>query len=223
MITLTLAEFRRLVTTCAPATTKDDYGTPALRGVHLFTEGGRLYAEATDRYIAIRAVGPEVSGKFAAVIPLDRCKLIIAAFKSSWIPSVRAEDTDLKLSIKGKKVVVASDRGPSDTLTIEPITEAYYPNLGKVFTAAVTAEPSTDQPYGLNPHCLAKLPARGPGEYVQYRAVRLPFWQKGSGTRVIAAFIAASWIALVAPQRPTEDEQNLATWRERLAPEETAA
>ena len=146
----------RLVTVCLPHTSTDRL-LPILRCVHLFEQGGSLWAEASDQYTAIRARSDVKAPEgFTALIDRDDCRAIVAAFKPA-----RGSTLSLALTVTNDRLAVSVAEGMVKvgldlTLTVQ-CQQGAYPPLARLYTQMAQCEVAPWLPT-INAAYLRRLP-----------------------------------------------------------------
>lgn len=189
-ITITAKELLHLIGRVKPFTSKEKH-FPPLNSIHLYTEKGFLWAEATDRVTMAGARGPKVEAPFDALIDPDCIKRI--TYLARWW---KGETFRLSASPEDRTLKVQAGSGKPFrslmTVTFSPpfgkfpeIRRSFMPQVGSVMPDPVVANFATE--------LLAKLAALAPGGYLHTQGVEA------------ATFVADDAWALIMPRRGDAD------------------
>lgn len=194
-ILISLGEFARIVNVAKPFTSNKDF--LILGGIRFFTRGGKLWAEATDRYAIVR-VSSDVNAPDGLSVNLAAtdCAQILARFKPRRGESVRLRIT----LIDGLAVVKLAEGalaiGEDASLTLRPL-DGNYPDMDRLFNELAEGDHSPERVM-FDPKDLAKLPE--------------PAHMKTIGAMRPVGFYGDDWAALIQPMRVTTTDDPSKRW-----------
>ncbi len=194
-ILIGLAELARIVTIAKPFTSNKDFFI--FGGIRFFARGGKLWAEATDRYAIVR-VSSDVNAPDGLSVNLAAtdCAQILARFRPRRGKSVKLRITIIDGLAVVKLAEGALAIGEDAYLTLRPL-DGIYPDMDRLFAELAEGDPSCERVM-LDPKNLAKLPE--------------PAGMKTIGAMRPVGFYGDDWAALVQPMRAASADDPSKRW-----------
>lgn len=201
-ITMPRRDFTALINAVLPHSSRHEI-MPAIRGVLLRTEHGRLTATATDRYTLGHRLGPETDQQVDVFLPLPHVRLILSTVKGR-------PDDEITLQFRPGEVGV---KWGDTSLAVPSTDSAGFPKVD-IARALATSTPCPSM-VRLNADYAARFRACG-DPYLDYCI--------GPRDRDPVLVVGDNFIGLIMPVRYSGDRGEHADWVARFpAPAEAVA